>query len=236
MSIVGQRTAIISLGSSCQTATQLRLHAQLISGIVGDKLVPNRLPFDWVISPIMKATAWLRSGVHFPASPDNLAPVPGQQGAFLWQESGIFFWHDFKGLGGVDPIGTFEHTRASYERGFAKLSDLRKLEKVTIVVANTQNNLSIVFDPTYASLGFAFNSANLIGLKKAAEEFLGRRCEMLCVTYADRCSDELCSMPEQDIVVARVPRDSSEWQGEATVWEPLLLDYFTHKQRAPDRT
>jgi hypothetical protein len=227
MSIIGQRIAIVSLGSSCQTAQQLRLHAQPISEMVGDELIHDRLPFDWVISPIGKTTEWLRSGKCFPASPSDLMPVPDYRGVFLWRELGIYFWHDFWSSGDIDLTGTFEYTRNQYERGFAKFHDLRKLDRVVLVVANTQNNLPVVLGSTYSRLGFDFTAANLSDLKNATEGLLGRKCELLCVTYADRSSEALHSMPEQDIVVAKISHDASAWEGEPAVWKPLLLAHLS---------
>ena len=224
MSIIGKQTAFVTLGSSCQPTRQLGLHAQLISEMLGDELVHDRYPLDWVISPIAKTTEWLRSGKYFPVSPDELTPVPGHDKAFLWCERGVYFWHDFWDSGG-DITSTFWHVQARYERGFAKLRDVRNLNRVVIVVANTQNNLPLVLGPAYPDLGFDFTAANLSDLQYAAEGFLGRQCEMLCVTYADRSSAELQSMPEQGIVVARIPHDDSDWEGDTAVWQQVLLDY-----------
>lgn len=226
MSLVGKRIAVVSLGSSCQAAHQLRLHTQLISEILDDTLEHDRLPFDWAISPIQRTSEWLRSGQCFPASPQDLTPVPDQPGAFLWREQGIYFWHDFRSASGIDLAGTFERTRAAYEHGFIKWRRLRSFERLIIVVANTQNNLPLVLGPEYPKLGFDFTAANLAELKQSAEASLMRPCEMLCVTYADRSADELESMPTQNIVVARVPRDPSGWEGDPAVWRPVLARHL----------
>jgi hypothetical protein len=55
--------------------------------------------------------------------------------------------------------------------------------------------------------------------------------EMLCVAYAERSSDALHSMCDQDIVVVRIPRDASEWEGDDAVWRQLLLEHFTSERR-----
>jgi hypothetical protein len=240
MSLAGNRIAVVSLGSSCQSAIQLRRHAQFISGIVNDELKHVRHPLDWVVSPIAKTTEWLRSADLFPASPDDLTPVPGLDGVFLWDKRGVYFWHDFRNSNeiemGIDLVGTFEPTRASYERGFAKLHDLKTFDRVVIIVANTQNNMPDVLGPTYPADDFNFTAANCRALKNSFEELLGRSSEMLCVTYADRSSDELQSVPEQEIVVVRIARDPSVWEGDPAIWEKLLSDYFTPVVSVPENT
>jgi hypothetical protein len=225
MSLIGAQTGIVSLGSSCQPAHQLMQHASLISERLGEELLHDRYPLDWVICPIGKVTEWLRSGDWFPRSPDDLTPVPEDSAAYLWPERSVYFWHDFRSSGG-DLAGTFRLIQGEYERGFAKLRELHALKRVLIVVANTQNNLPLVLGPAYADLGFDFTAANVSDLKFAFEAFLGRRCEMLCVTYAERSSDALHGMRDQDIAVARIPRDDSEWQGDDAVWRQVLLEYF----------
>ena len=235
MSLVGNRIAVVSLGSSCQPAHQLKGHAQFISEIVDDELKHTRLPFDWVISPIARTTEWLRSENLFPVSPGDLASLAGQNGAFLWEEQGVYFWHDFRSYdGNIDLEGTFERTRISYELGFANLRDLRKLERIIVVVANTQNNVPCALGPSYPSDGFDFTVPLLKHFKDTVDGSFGRRTEMLCVTYADRCSNELQSMPDLDIVVSRISRDTSGWAGDPAEWKRILLEYFTIAiQRAP---
>lgn len=227
MSIVGGRTAVVSLGSSCQPAQQLRRHARVVSEIIGDELAHTRLPFDWVISPIERTTEWLRSDNLFPTSPDKLTLLANSPGAFLWREMGVYFWHDFRTSdGNIDLIGTFEKTRAKYEARFTYWRNLRQLERVIVVVANTQNNIPRVLGTSYPTNGFDFTVQLLKDLKNTVDEVFERHVELLCVTCADRSSIDLQSMLDLNIVVSRIARDTSEWEGDSAEWTRVLLEYL----------
>jgi hypothetical protein len=223
MSLIGKKSAVVSLGSACQVAFQIRLHADLLSQALGDELVPSRLPFDWTIAPTAKAADWIAATGRFPHSPDELSPVPGRDGAFLWRERGIYFWHDFRTQEGVDVAGRFEYTREMYERHFEKLCNLGKLETVVAVVANTQNNLDDIFPDTS---DFIYRRENIMQLKAAFETKIGRPCRMLCITYKDRRARGLLSDPTRDITVKWIPRDPSLWQGSRRLWQTAFRNYF----------
>jgi hypothetical protein len=223
MSLIGKKSAVVSLGSSCQTTFQIHLSNELLSEALGEELAPLRLPFDWTFTSPALATAWLESGVCFPSSPDALSSVAGKAGAFLWRERGIYFWHDFKTPDGVDVVGTFERTRALYERHFQDLRGLGTVENVIAIVANTQNNLEDVApDPSW----LLYRRHEIARLKSAFEAAIGRPCRMLCVTYQDRRAPGFLSDPARDITVKWIPRDASPWHGSRAFWRTTLRDYF----------
>src|ERR1700728_4323365 len=107
MSLIGKKSAIVSLGSGCQTTFQIHLSNELLSEAVGEELAPLRLPFDWTLTSPTLAAARLDSGMCSPQSPDALTPVEGRDGVFLWRERGIYFCNDFKTPEGADLAGTF---------------------------------------------------------------------------------------------------------------------------------
>jgi len=224
MSLIGKKSAVVSLGSACQAAFQIRLHVELLSQVLGDELAPSRLPFDWTIAPAARAADWIEAADRFPGSPDDLTPGEGNEGAFLWRERGVYFWHDFRTSGGgIDVAGTFERTRDMYERHFVKLRDLGKLETVVAIVANTQNSLDGIF-PDKTDL--LYRRTDIARLKTAFETMIGRPCRMLCVTYSDRRAPGLLSDPARDITVKWIPRDPSLWQGSRRLWGTTLRNYF----------
>lgn len=222
MSLIGKKTAVVSLGLACQTAFQLQAQAQLISESLGDELAPSRLPFDWTLVPAARAAAWLRSGKAFPGSPDEFIPVDGTPGAFLWPETGVQFWHDFRTPGGIDLIGTFDETRAMYERHFSKLRRLGELDEVIAVVANTQNNAETILPRA----DLLYRPAELAELKAAFEAVIGRPSRMLCVTYLDRRGPGLVSDPEREITVKWIAKDGTPWQGSRKLWAKTLTGYL----------
>lgn len=225
MSLIGKKTAVLSLGLSCQTVFQIHQHAQLLSDALGEDLERSRLPLDWTLLPAARATRWIELGKAFPSSPDELVPVPGAPGAFHWLETGVEFWHDFKTPDGFDLAGTFATTRDKYERHWDKLRNLGKLEKVFVIVANTQNNLpDIVRDPQDVQ----YRRPDIVRLKTAFETMISRSCRMLCVTYRSRRGPALLSMPGRDITVKWIPEDRSQWHGSRRFWETTLRNYFAN--------
>jgi hypothetical protein len=222
MSLIGKKSAIVSLGSSCQAAHQIRLHAQLLSEAMGDELVPSRLPFDWTIASAARAATWLAAADRFPCSPGELLPVDGNDGAFLWPKHGIYFWHDFRSPSGIDVAGTFDRTREMYERQFLRLRDLGRLEKIVVVVANTQNNLTSILPSKHDLI---YSREDIVRLKTAFESMIGRPCRMLCVTNVGLHGPGFLGDPALDITVRRIPR-AALWQGNPSFWQKIFQEYF----------
>jgi hypothetical protein len=224
MSLIGNNSAIVSLGSSCQAAFQLRLQAPLLSTALNEEFVEYHLPFDWTLATPAQVADWLQSGVVFPQSPDELQPIAEREGAFLWPERGIQFGHDFMTPDGHDIAATFEATRRIYERRVRKLLTLRDAKNVIAVVANTQNNLAQVLPDL---TGMRYRRDNIVRLKQVFESFLGRPCRMLCVTYFGMVAGDFTGDSAMDITVRRIPRDASPWQGNLNQWRRVLSEYFT---------
>jgi hypothetical protein len=226
MSAIGEKLAVVSLGSSCQSAHQIKQNVEMLSALTGDRLMPKRFPFDWLICPVGRTAEWIGSGDRFPQSPMELSPY-NHEGTFLWEKRGAFFWHDFRQQKLVDIEATFDLTREKYQRFFNSFDDLRNKERVVFVVSNTQNNLPSVLGDNYSKGGgFAFTAENTRALKRSAENALGRACEMLVVTYKDRCSPTLENLPDENLIVARFPPDGSEWKGDDAAWQALFRVYF----------
>jgi hypothetical protein len=226
MSLIGQSTAIISLGSSCQTAEQLRVNAHALSDSLDQDFAHIRLPFDWIIASPASTTGWLNDGLAFPASPVELEAMPDYPNAFLWRRRNIYFWHDFQTATGTDLHTAFAATAAQYAWCAAKFQALATMRRVILVVANTQNNLQRTLPPADAFENYTFTAANLVALKRAVENFLGRSCEMLCLTRPDRSAADLRGIPAHDIMLAEMPRETSAWEGHAPSWRELMQRYL----------
>ena len=226
MSLIGQTTALISLGSSCQTAQQLRANAHLVSGIFGEDMAHVRLPFDWVVSSPASTAGWLDDGLAFPAGPAELTPMPEHSHTFLWRRRTIYFWHDFQGVAGPDLEAGFAFTAAQYAWSASQLRAVADLRRVILIVGNTQNNLPQSLPADDAFENYVYSAEKLVALKAAAEGFLNRPCEMLCVTYPQRCADGLRGMPSHRITVARISQDGSLWEGQGSIWGTVLSRYL----------
>ena len=227
MSLIGQSTALISLGCSCQTTQQLRINASALSENLGEDFAHIRMPFDWIVSSPASTTRWLEDGLQFPVSPCELDMMPNHPKAFLWRRRNITIWHDFQSATGVDLHAAFATTAAQYAWSAAKLQALARMRRVILVVANTQNNLPASLAGADAFESYIFTPANLIALKQAAETFLQRPCEMLCVTHPNRSAADLRGILGHNITLAKMPKDSSLWEGHAPAWRNLLQSYLT---------
>ncbi|MGN6585199.1 MAG: hypothetical protein ACTHJV_16000 [Rhizobiaceae bacterium] len=226
MSAVGEKLAVVSLGSSCQSAHQIKQNAGALSALTGDNLMPKRLPFDWLICPIARMAEWIGSGDRFPTSPLELSAY-NQEGTFFWEKRGAFFWHDFRQRRIIDVEGTFGLTGEKYRRFFNSFDDLRNKERVVFIVSNTQNNLPSVLGCDYEKGGgFTFTQGNTRALKRSAENALGRPCEMVFVTYSGRSAPTFESVRSEGITVARIQQDESEWKGDDAAWQALFRRYF----------
>ncbi len=227
MSLIGRSTALISLGCSCQTTQQLRLNAGALSACLDEDFAHIRMPFDWIVSSPVSTTRWLTDGLQFPASPAELDTMPDHPKAFLWRRRNITFWHDFQSAIGVDLHAAFATTAAQYAWSAAKFQALAKIPRLILVVANTQNNLPASLAATDAFENYIFSAAPLVALKRAAESFLQRPCEMLCVTHPGRSAADVRGISSHNITLAKMPPDSSRWEGHAPAWRNLLQKYLT---------
>lgn len=226
MSLAGKKMAVVSVGSSCQTAYQVRNHVELLSLLCEDELRTRRLPFDWVICSPERSAAWLESGQPFPNSADDLAPYT-HEGVFEWNARGVFFWHDFRNAQKlVDLEGTFDFTETKYRALWESFRRLGDIDRVVVVVSNIQNNLTKVLDGDFARDGFSFTLEGICRLKTAIERFLGRTCELIAVTYDDRSEAGLHGRLPAGIRVYTVGKNSSGWAGDDAAWRDIFLDYF----------
>jgi hypothetical protein len=228
MSLVGRTAAVVSLGCSCQTSLQIERCAGPIADLLGDRMKPVRLPYDWMASPVDRLTAWLASEELFPATPDDLAPVYDTgTGFFRWGSRGVFFGHDFRAASGqIDVARTFEGTALRYRRCFARLAALRDLDRIVCVIANTQNNLGRALSTFYDPSDFTFTADRLARLKDALDTRFGRPVEMLAVTYPHLEDGTAAEPARTGIAVATLRPDPSDWTGDDAAWRAVFEDYF----------
>lgn len=215
MSLLGQRTAIISLGVSCQTARQLIRNAGLLSGLIQDELRHRRMPFDWVISGPEAMAEWIRDDLPFPRSPYDLMSVARGSDGYEWRGRRLLFWHDFRGgwRGGLSLFSMFDRNRQKYQHLRKTFQLAGSLERVVLVVSNMQNNLATLAGP-FAD-DFRFTERRLAVLKEAVERQLRRNCEMLVVSNNEECAG-----------TAVIERDASVWEGNDAGWAAALQAYF----------
>jgi hypothetical protein len=221
LSIVGAHTGIISLGMSCQTTYQIRQHASLISSFIGtgEALREESLPFDWLICPPGSASRMLDQRVFFP---DDLAGL-SLNGAPFWQRFNTYFWHDFvAGPGQYELASSFEGVKGKYEHLARKFRGLSRIDRLVMVISNSQNNLEMVSERT-RTIAKEMRAADIERLRSAADDFFARSCEYIVVTHDDRLDRDPCG---DTIATYRIAKDSSEWRGDKEQWAGVFADYF----------
>lgn len=234
MSLAGEKLAVVSIGSSCQTAYQVRHHADLLSRLSGDELKPRRLPFDWVICGPSKAAAWIDSGSPFPTDADDLAPYE-HEGVFHWRKRSVFFWHDFRNEQKlVDLPGTFLSTQTKYRALWDAFRRLSQMDRVVAVISNVQNNLPKVLGDDFRSDRFSFTADDIGQVKASLDRLLGRPCELLGVTYRERSEADLAAAVPGGIRMYTIEQNTAGWAGDDGAWQDIFLDYFSPEHRPAD--
>jgi len=223
MSLVGQKTAVVSLGMSCQTTVQLDDHAELIARAVGDAtLKPSSMLFDNIVCHPSSAVTMLRTDTFLPASKDELKLLRGA----LWMEHNVYFRHECT-LRKSHPI-EYLTGRVNLSRGYrdlagkfahlaGKFRKLSQLERLIFVMSNTQNDLTYYHEE--AGIEPVVSSEAIEQLCDATDQYFGRRCEYVFVTYDSR----LIGMPDRaGLNVIKLVPDSSEWAGDHAQWRTMF--------------
>ncbi len=181
MSAIGDRTAVVSLGVSCQTAWQINRHVGLLSRLAGEALRRVSTPFDWLIMPPGAFVSWMEAGARFPASPDEIVVHPN----FRWPRHNLHFWHEFTQDGVPALHATFARTRAKFDHLLDRLAAIRTRERRLFFVSNTQGNLDEV-ERVSPTLDFAFTQDAMGRLERAVRTAFGQDSEVHFVARADR--------------------------------------------------
>jgi hypothetical protein len=216
MSLVGERTLVVSTGISCQTSGQLRAQIPLLNRLLNDELLFTTLPFDWMIAPIASATKIVSSGNFFPEdrSEIEMAYRP------YWKRHGAFYWHSFKTPEGVYSIDdAYEATRAKFTSMQTKLLRWKNKERVIIVGSNTQNNIPEMALQSGLPIDPRVSIKALRELQIAWESLLGRPCEMWFVSYSDLIVDDYLA---GEVEIATIERDETDWMGNDKKWASAL--------------
>lgn len=183
MSLIGRRAAVVSLGASCQTARQIRLHAALLAKLIGDPtLAPQSLPLDWIFAPPDAAARLVAASTRVPEAKGEL--VQAQQP--FWPREGVWFWHD-----PIETEADFAAMQERQRRRWARFDALAALEHRLFVLSVTQNNLPRVANAAPQPMDFALSAARIRDVVAAvAARFPQGRNAFLFVTYQDRAQPD----------------------------------------------
>ena len=226
MSAIGETTAVISLGASCQTAWQITRNLALLTTLAGEPLQDSALPFDWLILPPAGLLSALKPGAaRFPAGIADLIPGPPQSnGAFLWPEHGFYFWHDFLPQNGANFDAIFENARQKYDYLWRKFDAMARKRRRIFIISNTQNNLDWVSE-ICSGLDIVFSHRILARLRAALNAlFPEGENRLLAVTYKSRFTAGERIADGDGIALIR--RDTTRWEGRTEIWARVLAEQW----------
>lgn len=215
MSLIGPRGAVISLGSSCQTARHISLNVPLLR----DRLDPNMelraLPFDWCLAPPGAAARWLRGPVRVPPAGAELLPAKRP----FWARHGVWLWHD-----PVEDATDFAALAERLDRRWARMLALRSLERRVFILSNTQNNLDRVRHGAPQPMDFRLTAQRMREMAAAVEAVFGPEGNsLLFVAYAHRITDDA---RRAGFPLAILEPDATDHAGDTEQWRSALARHI----------
>jgi len=219
MSIVSETRAFISIGTSCQTAQQLQLHAEYLSSLLDDQLHTRSGFFNWVFvstSDIAKVADRL---IARPITPNSLYVPTQAREALRFEDFKLWFWHEKLS----DEVSRDEVQRiaAKYER--LRNNFLKMLEKPVryIVLSNTQNNLEDFYPYRAQEMNICLDAriVSEIALSPWVTNQYGN-AQLIALSYPRRWVGKPHSS------VCYLEEDDSEWSGSAQSWKKALRRHF----------
>lgn len=216
MSLVGQRAAVVSLGTSCQTARHISLNVKLLRDRLDPTMELRSLPFDWSLTPAGAASRWLRGPVRVPQTRAELLPAQRP----FWARHGVWLWHD-----PVDDAAAFAALQDRLRRRWDRMLALRALERRVFIVSNTQNNLNRVRDSAPQPMDFRLTGQRMRDLAVAVAAVFGPDGNsLLFVAYAHRITPDA---REAGFRLAILEPDDSDHDGDADQWRAVLERHVT---------
>jgi len=207
MSLIGARTAVVSLGVSCQTARQIRRNQALLSTRLGDALQPLSLPLDWMFVPPDAMARLLRSAIRVPPQRGEL--IAAEQP--FWARHGIWLWHD-----PVANDADFTALQARQTRRWVRFDALGALDRRVFVVSNTQNNLNAVARKAPQRLDFRLTRQRMTAIAEALAHIFPRgRNDLLFVAYAARLGPDAAQAGFPLVVL---DPDKTDHEGDDRQW------------------
>lgn len=207
MTVLSSTHAVVSLGTSCQTASQIRHNLPLIRKALQDDEMksPGGFFFDYLISPAPATLSFLRGGLPAQVAESDVELLARP----TWTRHGIHFWHDR-----FDP----EALSNKYNYLAGKFEKLKKVKHLTFVISNTQKNLRDI------GFGAPITKEQADGIISATNKMFDRECKFLFVL-----NPQLGPTLPHSFGNARtyiIEHVGSSWHGNYLAWELVLRQYF----------
>lgn len=223
MSVVGERTVIISVGASCQTSEQIRRHLDLIRALTDDDTIEARaFPFDGVIAPPRSVAKALGRRNPFPPVDQleyHIKPY--------WRRCNIYYWHHFLDGETLARGDRLDHFAAAYKRRAKRFRQAVQSEKRLIfIVSNTQPDLveksreTGTFEPVVTD-------RDMRALHGALTTLVGRPFGLALVTTSQRYRGRRWGQPFRTLFQPETAASpGNAWQGDDAAWAYSLRQLF----------
>lgn len=205
MALIYSDLAIVSVGMSCQTAHQIRLHKDFLDRIVGQEGRLSATPFDWLICPAPSATKMLDAEQFFPDRRDDLELDDGHP---RWHRTGACYWHEPQALNDFNLVrGKFDHLTNNW-RGLAG-------RRILAFWSNTQANLRGT--TARMNIDLAARRRDLAELEAALKRWFPQLKLFSIIASHRRDADD---PPSQDTAFPYPGEDRKwGWKGKDEVWK-----------------
>jgi len=220
MSAYGKKTAVISLGVSCQTAWQIKKQVELVSELVEEPLKPTTYPFDWLIIPPSSFVSWLQNGLKPPSSAGEIITHPN----FYWPKHNLHFWHEFTIENRVALLETFQQTQDKFNYLIERFLSHRTAKRCIFFVSNTQSNLDVVKSVS-PPMDFHFSRQLMATVVASVRKCFGPASEVHFVTRYDGIGVD----PDPDFSIQRIAQDTSEVLGDDAAWAEVFRATLTRR-------
>lgn len=232
MSVASSEIALISVGSFCQAAHQLRRLQANLSELVQTDLHISPNFFDYIAMPIGQTTRLL----HDFRLPEAVHDLEVRRGAAYWPAYQMWLTHNFHvhnpetKASDLDVERTWRRDIQILDRLRTKWLELDQIsDRFVFVVTNAQGNWREHFSSDEFSSGYLFDQRNVLGLCKSLRRQLGKRVIGVLVMETNETRTGEWSVP--GAIRIDLGPTIYNWQGDDLAWErglrkglTLLLD------------
>lgn len=226
MTAIGKKTAIISMGMSCQSAHQIRSNIDLLRTVTGDNtLEVKSMPFDWLICPPSSAVRILSDENRFPVRSElaiNFRP--------FWMPKNAYFWHHFRNEHKeYDLDANYDDTQKTYLPRWKRFDSIVKdpSRRLIAVLSNVQNDLAKT-ERRVGTISKTFRLSELTQNLRAMEKTFGRPTEFIVVTAPDRFIND--AQTPSNVAIFHHGPDDTMWEGDEKQWGETFSTYFASRQ------
>jgi hypothetical protein len=223
MSLLSKQLGIISLGTSCQVAHNLRLHVGTLRQELGiADLTKASSYFDYIVTPVPALLSFLKCF----ESLERLDEIILYQNPY-WRTKDVWFTHNFRAegrpTGSVDIPGRFEEDRKkiSYMRSkFLNLSSC--CDKFAFVIGNTQQNILTSYpDRHLVPHRFHFSADCLARCGDLLRASFGSRFHGILAIECNETFSGDWSVP--GVTRQNYGASDVDWKGNPQVWREMLV-------------